>query len=57
MINKNDKVLKTMIENSYLNCNGIIWMSINKNNIFYEAIKQIIKDCDDYYEASNKVFR
>lgn len=53
MPNKNDEVLKTMIENSYINPNGIIWMSINKNNIFYEDIKQKIKECDDYYETDN----
>lgn len=56
MTNKNDELLKTMIDNSYINSDGIIWMSINKNNIFYETIKQRIKECDDYYEASNKVF-
>lgn len=53
MPNKNDEVLKAMIENSYINPNGIIWMSINKNSIFYEAIKQRIKECDDYYETDN----
>lgn len=53
MANKNDELLKTMIDNSYINSDGIIWMSINKNNIFYEAIKQRIKECDDYYETDN----
>lgn len=53
MSNKNDELLKTMIDNSYINSDGIIWMSINKNNTFYEAIKQKIKECDDYYETDN----
>lgn len=46
MANKNDEVLKVMIENSYINPNGVIWMSINKDNIFYEVIKQKIKESE-----------
>lgn len=46
MENKNDEVLKAMIENSYINRNGVIWMSINKDNIFYEIIKQKIKESE-----------
>lgn len=40
------ELLKTMIENSYINPNGVIWMSINKDNIFYEVIKQKIKESE-----------
>ena len=47
MTNNNDELLKTMIENSYLNCNGIIWMSINKDNKNYEKIKAMILECEN----------
>ena len=40
-------LLKTMIENSYLNCDGIIWMSINKDNKNYEKIKAMILECEN----------
>lgn len=45
-------LLKTMIENSYLNCDGIIWMSINKNHKDYEKIKAMILECESN-EISN----
>lgn len=47
MPNKNDEVLKTMIENSYINPNGVIWMSINKNHKDYEKIKAMILECEN----------
>lgn len=52
MTNNNDELLKTMIENSYLNCDGIIWMSINKNHKDYEKIKAMILECESN-ETSN----
>jgi|GEM_PF-5196336 len=47
MSKKNDEVLKAMIENSYINSDGIIWMSINKDNKHYEKIKAMILECEN----------
>ena len=47
MPNKNDELLKTMFENCYINPNGIIWMSINKDNKDYEKIKAMILECEN----------